>query len=420
MNFLARNPIFAICFAGFFASMAFSLFVYPNIAGVLDSKLANDGYDQLAYGLERTGTLSFYPDTSATVLRGPVYPLFVAGFLRLGESAFPLSVQIAQALLHTLTLLFCYQIGMMIWNRKAGLIAAGIAALHPFLLWYTPRIVTETLATFLFTLTVLLFLVHHHEQSVRSSMRLGVALGISALCKQTFLPLLFIAPLIGFFLSHHPRRTRDTAIILTMGFLLVAPWTMRNHSLTGTIIPVHGLLGFNLKQGDCLAERYEEAPLSYMKLIDLCGPYTVEGDTIVHWEIEKGGARAGVEVEKKLTSASVERYVENPWFFLKKLVVNSLMFWTISGSAPATIVTSLLQIPLLAFFIVASRKIIKTKGMRSIEAAPLLFILVFFAGHLPIYALARFGLVLVPVMLAYAAGVAAGSVGPSVEEPIKK
>lgn len=420
MNLVSKNPILVICVTGFVASLGFSVLIYPHIAGALDSKLANDGYDQLAYGLERTGTLSFYPDPDPTVLRGPAYPLFIAGFLRLGESAFPLSVQVGQALLHALTLLFCYQLGLMVWNRRAGLVAAAIAAVHPFLLWYTPRIVTETLATFLFTLTVLLFLAHSNEQSVRSSMRLGMALGISALCKQTFLPLLFIIPLTGLLLSHHPKRHRNAIIIFALGILLVAPWTMRNHTLTGAFIPVHGLLGFNLKQGDCLAERYEEAPLSYMKLIDLCGPHIVEGDTVVHWEIEKHGPCAGVEVERKLAAASVARYLEDPAFFLKKVMVNGIMFWTIGSTPPATVVTSLLQIPLLITFLVAARKLVKTRGIRQIHTAPLLFILVYIAGHLPIYALARFSLVLVPVMLAYAAGVTSRSTVSSVEQPVKE
>lgn len=418
MTVKRKNPVLALCIAGFFASLMFSRFVYPNIAGALDSKLANDGYDQLAYGLARTGTLSFYPSTTPTVLRGPAYPLFVAALLRIGENLFPLSVQFAQALLHALTLLLSYHIGMRIWNQRAGIIAGTVTALHPFLLWYTPRIVTETLATFLFTLIVLLFLVHHNEQSVRSSVRVGVALGISALCKQTFLPLMFIVPLMNALLSHHPKRLRNTVIMFVMCLLLVGPWTMRNYSLTGAIVPVHGLLGFNLKQGDCLAERYQEAPLSYMRLINLCGPHTIDGDTVVHWEIEKNGARAGVALEKKLLQASLERYLDEPLFFLKKIAVNTVMFWTISGSAPATIVTSLLQLPLLGVFLLAARRVLRERGWRSVHSAPLIFMMVYFLGHVPIYALARFGLVMVPVMVAYAAGILGAD--SSLKEPFEQ
>ncbi len=399
-----RTPL-AIAILAFFGSIVFSVFIYPTIADPLQSNVAGDGYDQLAFGLYQSGTLSFYPNPQPTLMRGPAYPAFVALFLFLNESWYPLNVQVGQGILHSLSSALCFAIASLFWSRTRAAIASLMCALHPFLLWYTPRIVVETAATFLFTMIVYSFLVLQTRPSYPKSIVLGVVLGISALCKATFLPVALLVPFLTFIVSREKRRATYSLVVLSAAFLIILPWSLRNYDIVDTVIPVHTLMGLNMRQGDCLAENYARSPRSYMQALNECGPHvTSGGDTLTDWRLEGDGVQNSVEVDRSLAQQSIERYCREPWFFARKLVLNAIMFWTLSASVPASLVTSILQIPLLAVFIFVAVKTGRKHGFLSARNAPILLVLCYYGLHLPIYALARFGVVLVPVMLAYCAG----------------
>lgn len=387
------------------SSLIFSTLVYPRIAGVLNSRIAEDGYDLLAFGLHRLGTLTYYPSETPTVMRGPAYPAFVAGILFLGEHLYPRSVQIAQALVHGVTAVLCFFISMALWNRRrASFVAASVCAVHPFLLWYTARIVTETLAVFLFTLFVTALFWYGQAPSTMRAAVAGVVGGLGALCKQTLLPL----PLLTFlFLVLRKKNYRlRHGIVLMIGTLAVlGPWTMRNFCVTQKIIPVHTLMGYNFWAGDVLAEHYFEAPLNYMQLITI-GRETrfAAGDTLSQARLHQAEQEGDFGMDERLFRESLDRYRDDPLFFVRKLILNGVMFWTISGSPTATIVTSFLQIVALIVAVGGATKAVKRYGVRSLAVLPLALMALYFLSHLPIYALARFGLVMVPTMLSYAVG----------------
>jgi 4-amino-4-deoxy-L-arabinose transferase-like glycosyltransferase len=396
---------FLVMAGAFLCSVSFSLIVYPRLAENLNSKIEGDGYDRLGLALYRTHTLSFFPAPSPTVQRGPTYPFFVAVMFSLGESLYPYSIQVGQALLHSFTAFLVYLIAATLWTPRRALIAASICAMHPFLLWYTPRVVTETLSTFLFTLIVFLVFRFHRSPKLKNAVLLGVVIGVASLTRQTFFPFTILVPALLSLATKLKRFDKRVVAIVVAATIVVAPWTLRNYNLTNTIIPVHTLMGFNFRQGDCLAEQYPNAPLSYMQLIHLCSPYrTVEGDTVVHWTLEEKGIQNSIRVEDNLLKQSLERYKREPGFFLRKVTLNAIMFWTISGSNAATIATSLFQIPLLFLFVFCVKNRADARADGNLYLIPVWMILFFFLSHLPIYALARFSLVLVPTMIAYCSG----------------
>lgn len=403
------SPISLAMLVGILAvlgSILFALLLYPRIADPLNSKIAEDGYDKLAYGLYKVQTLTYYPSETPTILRGPLYPAFVAGVLFLGEQFYPLSVQIAQTLLHGLTTILCFIIGMMLWKRVLyALSAALLCAVHPYLLWYTARIVIESLSVFLFTAFIAVLLWYGMRPSLLRGFLVGLLGGTAALCKQTFLPLPLVAALFVFFRHEHRLRILHATVLFCASLLVVLPWTVRNLHLTGRLVPVHTLLGFNFRMGDALAEQYFAAPLSYMKLVQIGKPHILaNGDTVTQRALHEAERRGDYDLDHRITQSSLERYLHDPLFFARKLLLNAVMFWTISGSVPATIVTSLLQLPLLIVAVVGIRKAMRMRGRHRFVALPPLLMAFYVLSHLPLYALARFSLVLVPTLLCYAVG----------------
>ncbi|MER3522540.1 MAG: hypothetical protein C4326_00370 [Ignavibacteria bacterium] len=387
-------------------SMIFALILYPRIADPLNSKIAEDGYDKLAYGLYKVQTLTYYPSKTPTILRGPLYPAFVAAVLFFGEHVYPVSVQIAQAMLHGATTILCFVIGRMLWQRVSkALSAALLCAIHPFLLWYTARIVIETLSVFLFTVFIALLFWYGTRPSLPRVFLAGVLGGTAALCKQTFLPLPLAAALFMLFRSGHRHRIFHAIMLFCASLFVVLPWTMRNLHLTGKPIPVHTLVGFNFRMGDVLAEHYFEAPLSYMKLVQIGKPHILaSGDTVTQRALHEAERRGDYELDHRIMQSSIERYLDDPLFFARKLMLNAVMFWTISSSAVATMVTSWLQLPLVVLSVMGMRKAMRMSGRHRFVALPPLVMGFYVLSHLPLYALARFSLVLIPTLLCYAVG----------------
>lgn len=399
-----RIPI-VIQLLAFTSSLVFSLVIYPQIAGQLQSSISADRYDRLALGLYHYGTLSFYPDPQASILRGPVYPAFVALIIFIRGSLASIDIQIAQAVVHSFTSLLCFGISSILWSRKRASIASIACAVHPFLLWYTPRIVTETVATFFFTAIIYTFLKFSQNPSYTRSLFLGITMGVSTLCKQTFLPLMALLPALSFFSSEQRKRFGQVLLIPLVALIIVFPWTLRNYNLTRALVPVHTLMGFNFQMGDCLTENYSAAPLSYLTILEKCESFTTaEGDTVFHLDMEKEGVLQGLKNDRLLAQQSLQRYLDNPGFFIRKVVLNAVMFWTISATVSASVVTTLLQVPVLLCFLVASVKIMRKNGAFGWMSIPIWLVLAYFLSHLPIYALARFGLPLVPTMIAYCSG----------------
>jgi hypothetical protein len=158
--------------------------------------------------------------------------------------------------------------------------------------------------------------------------------------------------------------------------------------------------------GDALAEHYFEAPLSYMKLVEISRPHILaHGDTVTQKLLHEAERRGDYELDQRIMQLSLQRYLNDPVFLARKLILNAVMFWTISGSTTATIVTTLLQVPLLILSVRGIGKAMRMNGRQQFALVPPVVMAFYVFSHLPLYALARFSLVLVPTMLCYAVGV---------------
>jgi len=380
---------------------ACSFLIYPEVAGSLNNRITTDRYDELALGLLHNGTLSFYPDTQPTVLRAPLYPILLAALFALGQQLIPFSVQLFQALLHGVTCLLAYQIAKRLAGTARAPLAALLCAVHPYLLWYTGRMVIESVSVFVFTLIVYCVVRLSSRPTPLHAVWTGLAIAAGVLCKSTYLPFIVAIPLL--LLISHPRRIPlpHVAIALSLSLVAIAPWIIRNHAVSGQWGIVQALTGYNFYVGDRFAERYPGSPFSYAVIIARTD--FTKMDEGLPEDIQKaGGARREVLQDEWLLSRSIERYQREPGFLIAKVAANALMFWTLGSTPLVSLLTMALQLPLLFFFVRAAARQMKNKGLLCTDCIPVWLIILYFGIHLPVYALARFSVVFIPTMVAYA------------------
>jgi hypothetical protein len=237
------------------------------------------------------------------------------------------------------------------------------------------------------------------------SILMGIILAIAALCKETYLPFFVLVPVALYLVHRSQKAIRFALVICVVAHIAIAPWIVRNYRLTGKIISIHVLNGFNFFVGDSFAENYLQSPLGYAKLIEMLRfPTTQDGTVISHHWLQITNARDGANEDHKLVQRSLERYIHNPLFLFQKMAVNSIMFWSLSSTPRASIITIFLQFPLLILFGFAVVSIMRKQGIISAASVPIWLVIAYFLFHLPIYALARFSVVLIPTMLSYTMG----------------
>ena len=378
-----------------------SFLIYPEVAGQLNNRITTDRYDELGLGVYHNGTLSFYPDPEPTVLRGPVYPYLLAGVFSLGEQLLPFSLQVVQAILHGLTCLLSYYIGKALCGPRRAPVVALLAAVHPYLLWYAGRMVIETVSILLFTLIVFCVLRLLAKPTLIRAMLTGIAIGAGVLCKSTYLPFLFLVPLLLYF--SRPRRASFMHALLVAVFSIatIAPWIVRNHEASGRWGVVQALTGYNFYVGDRFSERYLESPLSYATIIARTD-FSKMDEGLPDQVRQARGARREVLQDEWLFKMSLDRYWREPGFLIAKIAANAAMFWSLGSTPFVSIFTIVLQLPLLYFFIRSAVRSIKRDGPFCAACIPLWLVVVYFVIHLPVYALARFSVVFIPTMLAFA------------------
>lgn len=383
------------------ASGVFTLAIYPAVSDPVHAVLDPDQYGELGRGLLEHGTLSYAPDDTPTVSRGPVYPAFVAGALAISGGWYPHAVQLAQCVLLAVTAWLTFRIAEELWDRRAGLIAGFVCAVHPLLIWYTPRIWIESAAIALTAGLILAAVRAVRGGGAARGALTGLLVGVCALSKATFLPYVAILPAV--LLAAGSRKPwRSAVACLAVALATIAPWTARNAAVTGRFIPVHTLAGMNFQIGDGMIAHYSEAPWSFAELWDAGSP-------------RRERLIAGIDPELPLwqrevrrndiyLTDSLDRYARDPLFVARKAGINAYLFWILGETPTKTLVIAAMQIPLVAVFVPVAVGAIRRRGWASGPAVVCLMVVVYWLIHLVVVACARYSVVLVAPMVAVAAG----------------
>jgi 4-amino-4-deoxy-L-arabinose transferase-like glycosyltransferase len=149
--------------------------------------------------------------------------------------------------------------GRRAFGERAGLVAAGIAAFYPELVWFASHFWAETVFTVLLWWAMERLLAADAERSMKAALASGLLWGLAVLTRET---VLYFLPLAALWLAwRRARGTRRAAVLLATAALVVVPWTVRNWIVFDAFVPVSTSGALNLWQGNTRLSReqvYEE------------------------------------------------------------------------------------------------------------------------------------------------------------------
>ncbi|HCU79995.1 MAG: hypothetical protein CL789_04545 [Chloroflexi bacterium] len=157
----------------------------------------------------------------------PGYAFFLAcSYLLFGEHWF--AVAFSQASISMLSISFVYLAATKMFNTKSGMFAALFAALYPYTVYHSSRVMDTTLFTFIM-IVIVCYCIHVWQNSHwKIWLFLGILLGLGCLVRTTMLAV-FISISIWLIFVLDWRRGLASIAICSLGIMLVVlPWTLRN------------------------------------------------------------------------------------------------------------------------------------------------------------------------------------------------
>ncbi len=184
--------------------------------------------DTFAQTLASSGTYGFIPGVPSAYTQ-PLYGWFLAALYWPLERHW-LFVGLAQTLVAAATALVVLYAGRRFISARAGLVAALISTLHPYLVWHDVHVNREILDQLVGAGVFVLTLMVAERATPWLGAALGVALGISLLgnSRLTALPL-FLAV----YLLWSRAGVVTVVVVLAACAVTVAPWVIRNKVQVG-------------------------------------------------------------------------------------------------------------------------------------------------------------------------------------------
>jgi 4-amino-4-deoxy-L-arabinose transferase-like glycosyltransferase len=183
--------------------------------------------DVFAQTFVRHGTFGFLPGEPSAYTQ-PLYGWFlIPVYWIFGRSW--LSIGLAQVALAVVTASLVYEIGRRLLGPRAGILAAAIATLNPYLVWHDMHVNREIVDQVCAAALVLLTLVVAERPSKRLAALLGVVTGLAMLgnTRLVFVPILSVLYL-AWRLPRGRTSAAVAALVLAGAAVAVAPWLVRN------------------------------------------------------------------------------------------------------------------------------------------------------------------------------------------------
>ncbi len=220
-------------------------------------------YDQISYdalaqrvanGYGFSFAVNSWPYAQAgqpTAFWSYLYTLFLAAVYAL-VGHHPLWARLLQAVIAGVLMpWFTYRLGSRVFDKRVGLIAAGITAVYFYYILYAGSLMTESfyIVGILWTVDVSLRLVDaitngravgsriNRKRLIWLSVEFGLALGISLLLRQVILFFFVILIMWILWLCKRAARTQQAMAALALAaavvVMMLAPWIIRNYAVFG-------------------------------------------------------------------------------------------------------------------------------------------------------------------------------------------
>lgn len=389
------------------------LLLRVGVVAVRSSELSHDrdAYLGIAQGVVAGRGYSSAGSTEPTAYRSPLYPLLLApisgpeqGWLRgwlqiaLGGATVGLTYLAAWRILD---------------DRRGSLMAAGLVAIDPLLLAYTPQMMTETLATFLAAAILAASVGDPRTWSRRRQVGVGLVLGLAVLCRPTFL--VFAAALVVWTVWQVVLRPKPEGlsssvmsrfgglpwIALLVAGLTIAPWPIRNALRFGTpiVTTTHGGYTLLLSNNPVYHDEIVRAPWGTVW----------QGKSLERWqreqqlELDARGIRGEVAQDQWWNARAREWIRLHPTAFLTSCGHRLLSFWKLAPAQAEGSPGLAVQVAVGAFYFVewglVLAGLLAAWRMRSSSVVPLLLLIgCFTAMHCVYFSNARMRAPLVPAL----------------------
>ncbi len=243
-----RRGLLALTLAGLAARLSW-VALEPSTIPVADETM------WLTWGSQNLPSpdVAFSPLRLRFVFHPPLYLYFVGGLYALfGTLA---AVQAAQCLAGALLVPALGLAGRRAFGEGAGLVAAGMAAFYPELVWFASHFWVETVFTVLLWWAMERLLAADAGGGAPVAAASGLLFGLAVLARET---VLYFLPLAALWLAwRRPGGARRAAFLLAASLLVVLPWTLRNWLVFDAFVPVSTSGALNLWQGNTRMSRQE-------------------------------------------------------------------------------------------------------------------------------------------------------------------
>lgn len=198
-------------------------------------------YQSIGLNILREHCFCQYPHI-ATVYRAPLWPAIIAAIaLFFGPSDY--FARLFLCCVGSATCLLVYLLAKNVFDWRIGVVAGVAAAIYPELYIYDGWLYTESLYTFL--LLAFCYGVYQLQRSPQRNKWLwcGVLLGLLSLTRPNGLlvlgPFILWAITMGWIkVLSWSTVTKSVVTITLIALALIAPWTIRNYTVSHTFIPV--------------------------------------------------------------------------------------------------------------------------------------------------------------------------------------
>lgn len=250
-----RRALLVILLIAVALRLVFAFGVQRGVLHGAPEREITDGYHLIAENLLHGHGYRLIAEHPPTVQRPPGYPIFLFLVFKAVGVNYAV-IQVLHAILGAIGCWLLYEMGCWVLSPRVGLAAASLYAIYPNSIEYASRLYSENLYFPLFLAFALLLcraawggsdgrrLASKAAGSgpLIEGAAAGAAWALATLTRGTLLALPLAIPF-GVALSARHRRPASRWLrwglpAIAAAAIVLAPWTARNHALTGSFIPV--------------------------------------------------------------------------------------------------------------------------------------------------------------------------------------